>query len=429
MTENPGGTPPRDDEADPATPVPPVHPPAPQEPEVVGPVPPGAPPSEPEMPAAPASPAPPVYPPPGVGAYPPPGVGAYPPPPAAYGPPAPGYGQPAAGQYPPGAGQYPPASAGQYPPAGAGQSPSPGAGQHPPAGAGQYPSPGASQYPPAGAGQYPPAGAGQYPPAGAGQYPPAGAGQYPPPPPGPYPAGPGQYPPPGGGYPPNAATPLGESLSYGWNKFTRHGGTFIGAGLVWIVGASLVGSLVLLVFGGPGEVFGTRTGMGMGRFSFPWILVSTLWSLLAFVVQAVFLRAALRVTYGREIGFRDFFDFADLGPVLLTALVLAGVNLVVGFVSWIPGIGFLVSVVVNFFLYFTLFFVVDKRLQPVEAIRASVDLIRANPGSTVLFVLVAGLLVLAGFVACVVGSFVAIPVVLLASVYFYRRLLGEPIAP
>jgi uncharacterized membrane protein len=198
---------------------------------------------------------------------------------------------------------------------------------------------------------------------------------------------------------------------------------------VWIIGASVVGSLIVLVFGGAGSLFDSGNGMGMGRFDFPWILVSALWSLLAFIVEAVFLRAALRVTYGRQIGFGDFFDFKDLGPVVLTALVLAGVNLLVGFVSWIPIIGWLIPIVVNFFLYFTLFFVVDKQLQPFDAINASINLIRANPASTILFVLVSGLLVIAGFVLCIIGSFVAIPVVLLASAYFYRRLLGEPIAP
>jgi len=283
-------------------------------------------------------------------------------------------------------------------------------------------------YPPAG-GAYPPPAGGGYPPPAAGYGPPAGgygppgASQYPPP-------QPGQYAPPPGGYPPpSAATPLSEALSYGWNKFTQNGGTFIGAGLLWILGAGVVGFLLSLVFGGFAALFDNGSGGYNTGFNLGWIVLVALWSLLAFVVEAVFIRAALRVTYGRAISLKDFFDFEDLGPVVLAALVLAGVNLVVGLVSWIPVIGWFISVAVNFFLFFTLFFVVDKRLQPVDAIRASVDLIRANLASTVLFVLVSWLIVVAGFVLCFVGAFVAIPVVLVASAYFYRRLLGEPIAP
>jgi uncharacterized membrane protein len=223
---------------------------------------------------------------------------------------------------------------------------------------------------------------------------------------------------------------LSEALSYGWNKFTQNGGTFIGAGLLWIIGATIVGFLLSLVFGGFASLFDNGSGgYGMTGFNFGWIVLFALWFLLGFIVEAVFVRAALRVTYGRSVALKDFFDFADLGPVVLTALVLAAINLVVGFVGWIPVIGQLIYVVVNFFLFFTLFFVIDKKLQPFDAIRASVDLIRANLASTVLFVLVAWLLVAAGFVLCFVGAFVAIPVVLLASAYFYRRLLGEPIAP
>jgi len=363
MTENPGGTPPRDDEPDAAAAPPPPEPPrppAPDEPEVPGAVPPGGAVPPPEPAAPPVAPPPPAQAPP---VYPPAG-GQYP---------------PAGGAYPPPAGGYPPPASGGYPP---------------PPPAGGYASPG---------------------------YGAPGTSQYPPPPP-------GQYGPPAGGYPPpSAATPLGEALSYGWNKFTQNGGTFIGAGLLWILGAGVIGFLLSLIFGGFASLF--DDGRGYGGFNLGWIVLVALWSLLGFVVEAVFIRAALRVTYGRPISLKDFFDFSDLGPVVLAALLLAAINLVVGLVSWIPLIGWLIAVAVNFFLFFTLFFVIDKKLQPTDATRASVDLIRANLGATVLFVIVSYLIVVAGFVLCFVGAFVAVPVVLLASAYFYRRLLGEPIAP
>lgn len=80
--------------------------------------------------------------------------------------------------------------------------------------------PAAGGYPP------PPAAQGSYPPvppggAGYGQTPPAGG--YPPPSGAPAPAGYGA---------PSATAPIGESLQYGWQKFTTNGGVFVAATLI-----------------------------------------------------------------------------------------------------------------------------------------------------------------------------------------------------
>lgn len=374
MSENPGGTPPRDDE--PSTPAEPAAPVGPGGGSVEPPVAPTPVPG-PDAPPVPPPATPPVQPP----AAPP-----VPPPPAPPVPPAPSYGQPPAG-----------------PP------PTPAYGQPPP---GPPPAP-----------QY-----GQ-PPAGSSPYGQPAPGGYPPPPPG-YGQAPGAYPPPAGGYgAPVPASPIGETFSYGWRKFTQSGGLFIVAGLVWFVIAIVVFFVVAAIFGGFGALLdpdgdGVSNGIGFG-FSIGFIVVSAAFALVSYLIQAAFIRAALAVTEGRQLQFGDFFKFVDAGPIILTALLLAAIGVVL---NLIPFFGGIITIAVNFLLFFTFWFVIDKHLSPVDALKASYQLVTANLSTTVLFYLLCILIIIAGAVLCGVGLLVAVPVVLLATAFLFKRLLGDPIA-
>lgn len=270
---------------------------------------------------------------------------------------------------------------------------------------------------------YPPPNDGRYD-ATAGPY---GPGAVPPPPPPPPPSGPYAA-------PATAQTPIGEALSWGWTKFTQNGGVFVGAGFLWFVISLAVLALASLLFGGFASVLPTnpdgsvRGPMGFG-FSLSLVLFGAFLWVVGSVVQAVFVRAALKATYGRRVGIGDFFDFSGFGRLVVAILLVAGINVVVSFVAWVPVIGTLLQLAVNIFLFFTLYFVIDKGLEAVDAVRSSVELVRANLGPTILFLLLCYAILLAGALACGIGLVVAVPVVLLAAAYFYRRLLGEPIAP
>ncbi|WP_315096736.1 hypothetical protein, partial [uncultured Cellulomonas sp.] len=262
-----------------------------------------------------------------------------------------------------------------------------------------------------------------------GQPAPGGYPPPPPPPPGYGQTGPGAYPPPAGGYgAPVQASPIGESLSYGWKKFTQSGGLFVLAALVWFVAAAILLAIVGAIFGGFGALLypdgdmsaGLQLGFSLGTFVF-----SAVASIAGYLIQAAFIRAALDVTEGRQLSFGDFFKFPEVGPVVLTALILAVINAVL---NAVPFFGGLVALAVNFLLFFTLWFVIDKRLAPIDAMKASYQLVTANLSNTILFYLLSLAVVIAGFILCVVGLLVAVPVVLLATAFFYKRLLGDPIA-
>jgi uncharacterized membrane protein len=276
---------------------------------------------------------------------------------------------------------------------------------------------------------YPPPSA--TPPPGAvppGAQPPPGQQQ---PPPGYPPAGyqqPGYGPPPPG-YGAPAGTPSLFSLAYsdGWKAFGRVGGAFVGALVVWGIAALAVLGVLSALLGAFRRVPGA-TGLGAfyrSELSFRNLVLSVVGALVLAFVQAQFVRAALAVTRGVRPAFSDFFRFENLGPVAILALIIAAINLVVGLVSWIPGIGWLVQVAVQFLLMLPYYVLLDRNVPPVQALRDGVSLVTGNLAQTLLFYVISLAVILAGFVACGVGILVAAPLVALATAYLYRRLTGE----
>ena len=71
---------------------------------------------------------------------------------------------------------------------------------------------------------------------------------------------------------------------------------------------------------------------------------------------------------------------------------------------------------------FASFFALDLRLGAVPALRASYELVRANPGTVALAALIAGITAAAGVVALVIGTLVTVPLATLLTAYTYRKL-------
>ena len=267
-------------------------------------------------------------------------------------------------------------------------------------------------------------------PHGASSYPPPG---YQAPPPGYQQPGYGyqQAPPPAyqqppAGYAPGMPQPslFSVALSDGWKAFQRVGWTFAGAAVVWFIGGIIVLSVVSAIFGGWGHVFsgnGLR-GFAGATFSFSTFVLGIVGALIVALIQAQFVRVALTVTRGHRPTFGEFFHIENAGPVVVLALIIAVVE---GVVRAIPIIGGLLAIIVQFFLLLAYFVLIDRQAAPVDAIRGSVELVTRNAAQTVVFYLLSVVIVIVGAILCGVGLLVAVPWVLLASAYLYRRLTGE----
>lgn len=252
-------------------------------------------------------------------------------------------------------------------------------------------------------------------PYGQPPYPPPGYGQQPP------------YPPPGYG-PPTAGSSVGEAFTWGWTKFTQYVGPFL-LGVLAYLAVIVVVSVVLfsvLVGGTVASVDPAtqelRGGTGFGLV-LGYLVVVAVIALLSVFMQAGVIRATLEVADGRRVEVGTFFRFDDVGKVLVAAL-LVGLGTAVGIVLFvIPGLVF------AFLAQFTLFFVIDKRMAPVDAIRASFTMVTRNLGAVLLLFLAVYAANLVGSALCGIGQLVSFPVGLLATTWLYRRLQDEPVAP
>jgi len=278
-----------------------------------------------------------------------------------------------------------------------------------------------------------------------GQQPPAGQPPYPPQQP--Y----GQQPRPGQPYPPQqpygqpgyaqqpygqqpaygaptTGSGVGDAFSWGWTKFTQQVGPFLLGVLAYLAVIVVISAVLFAVILG-GTVASVdpdtqelRNGAGLGLV-FGYLLVVAVVLLLSAFMQAGVTRASLEVADGRRIEVGTFFRFDEFGKVVVAAL-LVGLGTAVGILLFVlPGLVF------AFFAQFTLFFVIDKRMAPVDAIRASFTLVTRNLGAVVLLFLAVYAANLVGSALCGVGQLVSFPVGLLATTWMYRRLQDEPVAP
>jgi uncharacterized membrane protein len=232
---------------------------------------------------------------------------------------------------------------------------------------------------------------------------------------------------------PNGVYTIGSAFNYGWSKFQANlGPILIGVigivvvlAVLQIIGLIAVGGLTSPRHLNCNQATGDCQLVG-GGFSvaalFVWFILTLAGWLVALVIAAGVVRAALAITHGRRIDAQTIFSTEDLGQIVLAALIV-GVAVTVGlFLCVIPG------VIIAFFAQYTLFFLIDRHLPAMDAIRASFSFVNNSLGTLVGFYLASLLAIAIGFAVCYVGSLVAIPVVIIAAAFTYRRLQGEPVA-
>lgn len=201
---------------------------------------------------------------------------------------------------------------------------------------------------------------------------------------------------------------VGAAFGYSWAKFQQHAGQLI--------------LIVLVVFG----VSIVMNGIGFALAGDTPVLF-LFWAVITWVVTQIVqlgvIRASLGVTRGEDPEVGKVFQTDHLGNWIV-ASILVGLMVGVGLVlCFIPGI--LALIYTSFYGYFVL----DRGMAPVDAIKASFELVSGNAGSVFVLLLLAWLLGLAGAIACGIGLLVTIPMAWIMIAYAYRSLNNEPIAP
>lgn len=246
-------------------------------------------------------------------------------------------------------------------------------------------------------------------PPGGGMPPPpgGGGGAYNPPPAQPY----------GGGYGGGQQLEVGAAISYGWQKFQQYWQQFVLLMLgvfIAIIIAYAVAFLLLVPAISGDSVFLSLIG---GAFAFALVFVVGL------ATQAGIYRAGLAVTRGEAPTVSMFTESTNIGPFLLTILLVGIGTGILALFCYIPGIIF------AFFTVFAPLRALERGEGPVDAIKGSFEMVQTNLGQVLLVVLVSYLVYYVGALACGIGLLVTAPIALIAICWSYRVINGEPIAP
>ncbi len=197
---------------------------------------------------------------------------------------------------------------------------------------------------------------------------------------------------------------VGSFISFGWETFKKRPWFLIGATVVFVVLSWCAG----FVSGFIGALFGSGVA-GLVSFIASFALNTLIgmgW--LAFSIKAH--DDATFVTLSAFWHPQKFWSY--LGTTILFSVIV-----VVGFILFIiPGLMALTAFI------FAPYFVIDKGMGPIEALKASARITKGNRLRVLGLITAGGLISLLGFAALIVGLLVALPITMIAYVHAYRRL-------
>ncbi len=198
---------------------------------------------------------------------------------------------------------------------------------------------------------------------------------------------------------------ISEALRFGWNTTKNNLDFFvkllIAFGLLFIIPAVIAGAVLPI-----------NTFLGI-------ILYIADYSLTILIFMGL-VKIALRFCDNEKGQLKDLFSQYRLffkyllASILYSLIVVAGVILLI-----IPGIIWGIK------FWFFDYFVIDKKLGPIEALKQSSAITRGARWQLLGFFIVMGLINLLGALSFLVGLFITIPVTMLAIAFVYRKLLAQ----
>ena len=198
---------------------------------------------------------------------------------------------------------------------------------------------------------------------------------------------------------------MGEAIRFGWDTMKNNIGFFIGLLIVAFLIENIPGIISQFVAG-----------------DFPLVagLLSLAGALLGLVVQMGLMKVSIKFCDGVKGQLDDLLSSFNLilnfiaGAFLYGLIVLGGTILFI-----VPGI--IWGIKFSLFPYF----IVDRELGPIEAIKASGNATDGAKWDLFLFGGLLGLINIAGALVFLVGLFATIPVSMVAYAYVYRSLAGS----
>jgi uncharacterized membrane protein len=168
---------------------------------------------------------------------------------------------------------------------------------------------------------------------------------------------------------------------------------------------------------------GPQISLDSGVAAVVLVVVYVLVFLASAYVQMAYLSGCLDIADGKPVTVGSFFTPRNFGPGVGAALLVGLLTAIGWLLLIIPGLIF------GFLAQFTIAFVIDRSLWPIDALKASIATATNNVGGALLSYLVQIAVLLVGQLLCGLGLFVAFPVAVLIQTYTYRLLSGGAVVP
>jgi len=197
----------------------------------------------------------------------------------------------------------------------------------------------------------------------------------------------------------------GEAIRFGWEIMKSN--------LWFFIGLLILTGLLSTVFNNIAKEI-SKTNI------FLRLIFSIADFILLLVIQLGLVKIALRFCDNEKGRFADLFSQYRLifkyliGLILYALIVLGGLILLI-----IPGV--IWAIKFQFFSYF----IVDKGLDPIEALKRSSAITKGVKWDLSLFDLLLGLINLLGAICLLIGLFATIPTIMVATAFVYRKLLAQ----
>ncbi len=201
---------------------------------------------------------------------------------------------------------------------------------------------------------------------------------------------------------------INDVLGYGWRVMKANFGFFIAVGFIWLI----IGYIPTII------------QIALRHLSLPNIIFYTVATILSWTVSIILgiglMKIALSFCDEQKPKLSTLFDAFDcfwryLGTLILYLLIVyAG-----GILLFIPGIIW----AIKFSLCF--YFVVDKGLGPIQALKASSRTTMTVKWDLLALYIICALINMLGMLCLVVGILAAYPITIIANALVYRQLLAQ----
>ncbi len=202
-----------------------------------------------------------------------------------------------------------------------------------------------------------------------------------------------------------------DVLGYGWSVMKSNGWFFVGVGIVFMIVSYLpsIADMVVVRSSLTGPV---SAALRVSFFVVGWII--------SIIVAIGLVKIALSFCDEVKPAMGMLFDAGDCFWRYLGTAILYGLIVFAGFILlFVPGIIWSVKYCLCFY------FVVDRGLGPVEALKASGRTTMGVKWELLGFGVICGLINFLGLLCLVVGFFASYPTVLVANALVYRQLAAQ----